>query len=304
MIETAVQLVQHPGRVGLFGDQHMSPVNQIGEIERAPRRLLPLVKTDVGAGEGEGVDGVLRDLRGDELTADVAQAFLLILQPGANGRIDRLGAEPGGRGAGACGDHAPEFGEGGPIAKRAHPVGELAVRLARSPRHQFGPTSPLAPPHAAQGFRLDVNLTGDLGKTAATPDIRDIAVVGFRRVDVGGNGGAAGLEVGEHGVERGPVELHREVRVGGGDHALRRLERQLRHLLPRQGGYPPRRVVFQDGEARRDASLEREPPKELFAEGVDGLDLQPARCLQGAGEKRAGGGAIAPRLLETRQGFV
>ncbi|MNY24514.1 hypothetical protein D3C86_1582340 [compost metagenome] len=46
-------------------------------------------------------------------------------------------------------------------------------------------------------------------------------------------------------------------------------------------------LVFQHGEARRDARLDGEAAQQLFAEGVDGLDLQPARRLQRAGEQAA-----------------
>ncbi len=112
MVDAAVELVEHPGRIGFLGEQRMGAVDQVGEVQRAARVLLPVVKADIGQGEGEGVDGVLRHPRRDQATADLVQPFLLVLEPGAGGGIDGLGSEPGGRGAGGRGQHAPDVGEG------------------------------------------------------------------------------------------------------------------------------------------------------------------------------------------------
>jgi hypothetical protein len=54
---------------------------------------------------------------------------------------------------------------------------------------------------------------------------------------------------------------------------------------------PVRRLV-EFGEAGRDAGLERIVPQERGAEGVDRLDLEPARRLDRGGEERAGLGEV------------
>ncbi len=73
-----------------------------------------------------------------------------------------------------------------------------------------------------------------------------------------------------------------------------------------------RRLVLQHGEARRDACLDGEATQQFFAEGVDGLDLQPAGRLQGAGEQAArfgqaggieGGGVAVVQLRQFRRQF-
>ena len=57
--------------------------------------------------------------------------------------------------------------------------------------------------------------------------------------------------------------------------------------LARQG---PGAGVLQHLEARRDPGLQREAAQQGLAQGVQGLDLQPARRLQRPGEQAAGGG--------------
>ncbi len=78
----------------------------------------------------------------------------------------------------------------------------------------------------------------------------------------------------------------RRRRFSASRHRARRMQRRQRQdVLLRRGQQLGRRAVVQHLEARRDIGLEREEMQQPLAEGVDGLDLQPARRLDGAGEE-------------------
>jgi hypothetical protein len=62
----------------------------------------------------------------------------------------------------------------------------------------------------------------------------------------------------------------------------------LQHLLAQGAGAG----VVEHGELRRDAGLQREAAQQRVAEGVDRLDLEPARGLQRPGEEGAGAGEV------------
>src|SRR5215212_2312983 len=47
-------------------------------------------------------------------------------------------------------------------------------------------------------------------------------------------------------------------------------------------------LLVEDGETRHDSRFERKALQQAFAEGVDRLDLQAARNIEGAGEQSAG----------------
>ncbi len=107
--------------------------------------------------------------------------------------------------------------------------------------------------------------------------------------DIVGQLGAPVLDQGQQLLEAAPVQLDREVAVGLADRPLGVIEGGAGQVFARGVAEGDRRLVLQHGEARRDARLDGEAAQQLFAEGVDGLDLQPAGRLQGAGEQ-------APRL--------
>lgn len=78
---------------------------------------------------------------------------------------------------------------------------------------------------------------------------------------------------------------------------------------PVEQGLPQgaRLPVVENRELRRDPSLQREAPQQAFAKGVNCLDAQAARGLQGAGKEGAGlieaiGGDCLARLAEVAQG--
>ena len=64
-------------------------------------------------------------------------------------------------------------------------------------------------------------------------------------------------------------------------------------------------LLVEDRKTWNDARLEWEALQQPFAEGMDRLDLQATRCIEGAGEKRAGApkrdsrGTVAGKSLDT-----
>ncbi len=109
---------------------------------------------------------------------------------------------------------------------------------------------------------------------------------------------APAFEAQEHRLEGCEVERHGEPRIGLRHPALAP-QRQPRHGPAGGVGDAGRRRVVHHPEARRDAGLQREPPQQFLAEGVDGLDLQPARRLQRA-PRTANGRSTAPRRHSSR----
>ncbi len=105
-----------------------------------------------------------------------------------------------------------------------------------------------------------------------------------RGVEGSGEAGAflADLEQERVGIVAG--ELAREVGEVGGVVGGERVE----HLGAERAGL----AVLQHGELGGDARLEREAAEQRLAEGVDGLDLQPARGLERTGEQGAGAGEL------------
>jgi hypothetical protein len=67
------------------------------------------------------------------------------------------------------------------------------------------------------------------------------------------------------------------------------------HQVQQVGPQPPPGQVVDLAEPRRHAGLERKPPQKRGAEGVDGLDLQPARRLDRLGKERPGPAAQTRR---------
>ncbi|MNL29068.1 hypothetical protein D3C87_1507400 [compost metagenome] len=105
--------------------------------------------------------------------------------------------------------------------------------------------------------------------------------------DIVGQVGAPGLDHGQQALEAAPVQLDGEMAVGLTDRTVRIAQGGAGQFLARGVAEGDGGLVFQHGEAGRDAGLNGEAAQQLFAEGVDGLDLQPARRLQGAGEQAA-----------------
>ena len=80
--------------------------------------------------------------------------------------------------------------------------------------------------------------------------------------------------------------------IGGAEAAVGVGQGGAGQVLARRMRQGDGRLVLQNLESGRHPGLDREAPQQLFAEGVDGLDLQPARRLQRAGEQAAGVGQV------------
>ena len=113
-----------------------------------------------------------------------------------------------------------------------------------------------------------------------------------RRIDAERGGEAGGIErTGEGGAVVGDllqerVGLDREVVGEAGDQLRMGVGEGVEQLLAQGAGL----ALLDHGELRRDPGLEREAAQERLAEGVDRLDSQAPRGLEGAGEEGAGAG--------------
>ncbi len=93
VVDAAVELVEHPGRIGPLGQKLVGSLNQVCEIEPAHGVLGALVKADVGPGQVQHRQAVFGDPRGADPAAGVAQALLLSRQLGQDPGVHRLGPE-------------------------------------------------------------------------------------------------------------------------------------------------------------------------------------------------------------------
>ena len=93
----------------------------------------------------------------------------------------------------------------------------------------------------------------------------------------------------DHRVERLAdllvVGALRHVAHGAPERRVGQRRRRIQDLGARVGDQRAGGGVVEDGELARDIRLERELVQQPFAEGVDGLDFQPARRFQRAGEE-------------------
>ena len=175
-------------------------------------------------------------------------------------------------------------GEGGHLGGRllvGHPaqpqhVGGLAPEVTVHPRHGLG----------AQGLRV-----GPARHVHGPPDPADGAFQPPLARQEPGQRATPRLEVGEHRLETLEIQRDGKPRIGLGDRVTGP-HREFCHLAARRPGHHRRSGVIHDPETGRNAGLERKPPQQLFAESVDGLDLQPARRLQRLGEQGARTGQV------------
>ncbi len=146
----------------------------------------------------------------------------------------------------------------------------------------------LAPVGEGQRLRLQVGGRGGLVEAAGAPDIRLHGLGIGKTAEIGAQRRAAGLEGGEHLLEGTEVQRHGEAGIGPADGPGGIGFSRQGDGAPGLGRDRPRGLVLQHFEVRRDPRFQREAVQQLLAEGVDGLDLQSARRLQGQGEEAAG----------------
>ena len=299
MVNAAVQLVEHPGGVGAHGQEVVGAGDEVAEVQPPLGRLGGVVEAGVGAGQGQGVDAVTGDPGGLGPLDGLDQPGLLPDQPFAGGGIDPAGAQPRLGLAGLGAEHRPDrrevrIGGGGPHLRRQRLVGRR-----RAASQGLGGARPGRPVDAGGGLGLDGFRLDRFGKAAAGPDVLGRAA--FAGVDIGLDRQPPRLEGGEHVVEAAVVQLDREVGVGPAQRPVAVRQGEAGQVVAGPGRDLGRRCVLQHAEARRDAGLQRKAPQQLFAEGVDGLDLQPARRLQGAGEQGPGPRQVARLLVDLLQ---
>ncbi len=114
MIDPAVELEQHPGRVGPPGQQLSGALDQVGEVQPAPLLLGRVVERDIGGREVQRGEAVLGHPGGLDPVAGVAEALLLAGQPGQDPGVEPLGPEPRLGLARLGAEHPPEVIEAGP----------------------------------------------------------------------------------------------------------------------------------------------------------------------------------------------
>ncbi|MNI04992.1 hypothetical protein D3C73_579340 [compost metagenome] len=307
VVDAAVQLVQHPGGGRADGQQLDRPRHQVREVERAVRRLGRLVEGGVGVGEGQQLDGVVGDLGGAQLVAGGQKLVLKIGKPACGVGRRLLGRHRFAGRAGAGQEDDAQAVEAPVVFEGVDQFGRAVLVGLGAGGHQLGHAPDLAPVQPAHEVGLDV--LGRRFRIGAGQDVgAGRAAVGDAG-DIIGQFGALGLDQGQQILETAPVQFDREMAVGCADRPLCVIEGGAGQFLARGVAEGDRRLVLQHGEARRDARLDGEAAQQLFAEGVDGLDLQSAGGLQGAGEQaarfgQAGGierGGVA--VVQFRQGF-
>ena len=290
MVDAAVQLVEHPGGVRPLVDQLARAADQIGEVQRAAAGLGLMVGLGIGAGHGQDLDRGLGDPRRPQVRPDLLESVLLGQQGHADvlARLQRLGrcvvfdrrafslfSEEGEERV-ADGFHRPEA------------PGALAVRDAPCLQH-LGRFIVEATVERGHGGLRDRFRAGRRLEATDLPDVRLHAFVAAAAFDVGGDGVAPVLEIGEQLVEGLEIEGDGQPGVGVGKRTLD-VQGIARHGGPRLAGDQGRGLVIHDLEGRRHAGLQRKAAQQLLAEGVDGLDLQPAGRFQRLGEQGAGVG--------------
>ena len=235
----------------------------------------------MGLGQGQDVDGVLGDARLADLAEGGDDLVLQGRQPvaGAGGR--GLGGHRLARRAAGQEDRG-HLGEG-PVGL-VHPFGARLVG-DRTGVHQLGHLQPFAPVEEAHEVGLDrrhvaVGIGADEGVGADRG-------VGGDAGDIVDQPGAVLFDAGQQTLETGPVELDGEMGIGAADATVLIGEGGAGQVLSGAVGQGQGGLVLQHGEAGGDPGLQREAAQQLFAEGVQGLDLQPARRVERLGEEVA-----------------
>jgi len=291
-----VELVEHPGgHAGLAG-QLKGAVDEVPEVELARLLLLDLVGGQPGPGEQEDVEGLLA---GDGLLPPRLKRlepihFLVELAPKRWRMAQRLRTPDPGLGRELLGEQGvQQFRQRRRAAVGGQQVGKRLGALARAldvkalgdPQPGLGGQAALLhlgfDPARVQRLRRARQRRPDDGLEAA---------VGLHLVQPGLQlPGHAGEGV-EQALEGAVVEVHRKPGVGPGDPAVALVQGVAGQGGPRVALQLAGAKVVQHLEAGRHPRLEGEPPEELLAEGVQGLDPEAAGRLEGAGEEGAGGG--------------
>ena len=282
MVDPAVEAKEHPLGHLFSGQKPPCGADQIVEIEPAAQRLGLCV-----AGQESGGKAVQRmgSARGHQPKAQGARIGHTFGQ-GIIGR-DKIGAHRGAHlGAGEGFGRAFLFarhGQAGGLERGQ--IGQPHRRPwhGAEPRGQFGLCDDRVVEMGNQSrgkiALAAIQCRGDhliLGQIGGDPrpiaDCRPIPRIGQRilRACHGAGQFAQPIIIGEQ--------------IGHRVDGSRR--RALGHIIEQIGDQPGLHALVDLGEAGADARLEREAAQNRGAEGMDGLDLEAARCLDRAGKKR------------------
>ncbi len=260
-----------------------------------------MVGLGIGAGHGQDLDRGLGDPRRPQVRPDLLEPVLF----GQQGHADVLArlqsggpGHPGGRcPLAALGEEHGQRGRNVRDAAQVPGAAHVGLGPAVQNRGRLVVEATVERGHGGVGDRFR---TGRPLEAADLPDVRLHAFVTAAPLDIGGDGVAPVLEIGEQLVEGLEVEGDGQPGVGVGQRTLD-VQGIAGYGGPRLAGDQGRGLIIHDLEGRRYAGFQREAAQQLFAEGVDGLDLQPAWRLERLGEQGAGVGQ-AERIA--RRGFA
>ena len=291
VVDAAVELVEHPGRTG--GRQQVpGALDQILEVEEPAPALGRVVVVEDRARhrhQGGGALGRVGSLApGQEAEEPRLFGIERIAQcrlPGAQ-RLRQVG---GGPGLALGGEEDVEIGLDLPALGRVEGRHQAVAGLARAAAVRPDGPRGLGPAGPGQAI-LDHggrHCGGCLprGEAERRPQGREQAVVVAgvaKRV-------AHEMAVAERLADEALEGRGRDLAGQGGEAAAERrarlAQRPRQHSLARPQQEVGGVEVVQHLEPGRDVALEREQVQQALAEGVDGLDLQPARRLDRAGEQ-------------------
>ena len=100
--------------------------------------------------------------------------------------------------------------------------------------------------------------------------------------------GALGQQLGEQAVKAIRAHAVGNVQQGGANFRRAISFRHCQNRIARRLQQVQRLAVIEHGEMRDDAGLDRKELQHAFAKGMDGLDLEAARCFECAGKELAG----------------
>ena len=286
VVDAAIEPEQHPLRHRRIGQQLARLADQVVEIEHAAQELAPLIGGHEGAGEGVEIAGLGKGVQRQARAAALLDPGHQVFEPLDQRRValaQLLGRELADlgperrRGGGAEQQQAfQQVQQGGPGGgleiDGVEPVGGLLVgdrALAQQQQQRV---------EGLEIVRFETDLVKPLQRQPGG------------QVEIPREGGVVRL-----GQER--LAPRRDLAQQFVEIALRGLQRQrvdegplgaLRHRVDHLGAQKLRGAVLHLGELRADPGFERKPPEQTRAEGVDRLDPQAPRRLDGAGEQRAG----------------
>ncbi len=282
VIDTAIELEQHPLRHRRFAKQGPRAQDEIVKIQQPRRRLARRIGVKEGRGEAVQRGGARGGGQREPARAralDPRHQRVERVDPPTEARARALGgkaADLGGEGLPGVGAGQKQPLQRGQCLERGRGAGGKARRGARvgfrAVGHRRG--------HGVDELRLaaekDLAQKIRLRESGRQPEQRARAL----RVERGAQGLAVLHDLGGQRLEILAGMILRDGIDGPGLRAVG-------HLLDDLGPQEPGGPVVHLAKLRRHLGLEREAAQQRCAERMDRLDLEPARRLDGAREKPA-----------------